>query len=211
MRPAIRFAFLLLAAAACAGKREPPAGGPWQRLDLTQAIPIAGAESLQARSFPLGLLDPVPAEAARWEGRGAMVRGIAQTPGTRISWRMRLGLDPSLSFTPLGGPHGGQRRVSARRSSGGPERLLIEAPTALPSMPAAARTEIALGEFAGEEIDLTFEAEGEDVPRITWGSPQVLWRGAAAETPATTAARPNILRQSLRVARRARWWFAQRP
>jgi arylsulfatase A-like enzyme len=122
-----------------------------------------------------------------------MVRGIAQTPGTRITWRMRLGSDPSLSFTPLGGPPGGRRRVSARLASGGPEKTLVEASTTPPAMPAAARLEITLGELAGQEIDLTFEAAGDGGPRVTWGSPQVVWRGAAVEAAPSTPARPNIL------------------
>lgn len=177
----------------CGAASEPAAPGRWQRTDLTQLAPVSGGESIAARSFPLGVLDPLPPGTGRWEGRGALVRGLAQAPGSSVVWRLELGTAPALAFTPLGGPAGGKRRVLAGMSAGGERRVLFEAETRPAGMPAAARVELSLDEFAGREIDLILEALGPgDGPRIAWATPELSWRDGVSPAPAA-AARPNIL------------------
>lgn len=194
MRKALILAIFAVWIAACRDGRESATAGPWQRIDLAQEPPASGAEAMRARSLPLGVLDPLPPLAERWQGKGALVRGIAQAPGRRVSWRVKLGGQPSLAFIPLGGPAGGTRRVTIREGAGEP-RVLFEAPTAPPGMPAAARQEIALTDFAGREVEIAFEANAATPEaRITWGSPEVIWRTAEKKPAnAASAARPNIL------------------
>jgi arylsulfatase A-like enzyme len=122
------------------------------------------------------------------------VRGLAQAPNTTVSWRLRLGAQPVLSFIPLGGPPSGHRRVTAREvASTAAPFVAFEADTQLPALPAAARQEIGLDRFAGREVELVFEAAGDPQgPKTTWGSPEVVWRGDSSPSP-PSASRPNIL------------------
>ena len=194
MRRALLLAILAISISACRDGRESASGGPWQRIDLTQEAPASGADAIQARSLPLGILDPMPPLAERWEGKGALVRGLAQAAGSRVSWRLQLGAQPALAFLPLGGPAGGSRRVTISRDGKEP-RVLFESATAPAGMPASGRQEIALTDFAGSEVEIAFEASAaSSEARITWGSPEVVWRSdGQAASPAPSAGRPNIL------------------
>ncbi len=196
MRRALLLACLLISSWGCGERRERPPAGPWQRIDLTQEPPASGAAAIQARTLPLGVLDPLPREAAHWDGRGALVRGLAQTTGTAVTWRLRLGTAPGLAFTALGGPPNGHRKVTVRAiaDAGDAARILFEEDTKPPGLPAPARTEVDLSAFAGREVELTLAASGGEpgAAKVTWGSPEVVWRAAAGAAPAAVS-RPNIL------------------
>jgi arylsulfatase A-like enzyme len=193
VRRALLLACLLTASWGCGDRREAPPAGPWQRVDLTQEPPASGADGIQARSLPLGVLASPPRQAAHWDGRGALVRGLAQTPGTAVTWRLRLGSEPALTFRALGGPPHGRRKVAVLAR--GAATVVYEQDTTPPGLPAAARSEIDLSAYAGQEIDLRLEASAGEpaTAKVTWGSPEVVWRGEPVASPAAPPSRPNIL------------------
>jgi arylsulfatase A-like enzyme len=194
VRQRLPLVLLLLAISNCSAEREPRSAGPWRRFDLTQEPPLSGGAAIQPRSLALGVLDPVPPAAARWEGRGALVRGISQVANSTATWKLRLGDTPNLSFTPLSGPAGGHRKITIRSTGDtAPPRVLFDAETKPMTLPAPARIEIGLGDLARREIELTFETSGDPAgPRVTWGSPELAWRAESAARR-VVAPRPNIL------------------
>lgn len=208
-------AILALATWACAGPAAPPgAGGGWQRFDLwreearvDKAAPgVRQRDTAQAVVGYLGAqevrdLSKVPAytfEIYPHQAAG-QVRVLEQAAGSRLAWRLTLGREPYLAFTPLLDE---QRPCACTFRAGvlhdGTIHELYHHQPSTPPPPAPQQVTLDLGAWAGEEVDVLLQVDGPvagaGAPpfRVRWASPAVYSRGPA-ETRQRRQGPPSIL------------------
>jgi arylsulfatase len=214
---------LVLGLAGCrAESGDPGASGAWIRRDLwaerpeVEASPFGKARRPFAREMSyLGTaevrdLSKVPPQQLINipKRTAAQVRALAQSAGSRLKWRVKVGPAAYVSFIPLGHPADRPPcpctfRMGVRAPDGAIHEL-----SRLPVEPmgpiAQAAVEVPLAAWEGQEIDLLLQvdgpaaAPGQPVPSALWGSPALYQRGDLPAAPRRTAERrlnvlPNIL------------------
>ncbi len=215
-RTALRFcapalALTLAACAACAREAAAPPPLPWERVDLWLAkpaveVPPPGSRWLRASTQVISFLGSaevrdmaqVPAsQLVAFPRRTAgQVRALAQTAGSRVRWRLRLGAEPYLSFVPLGSEAGCActYRVAARGPGGG-ERELFRRPVVPVAPIAPAAVELPLAGWAGGTVDLLFEVRplaGEPAAGVVPASPAAARATLPPAPPAALWGSPGV-------------------
>lgn len=197
-------------------------GGPaakrtaWQRIPLWSTPPAVELRPFSELVPPLfhrqvALLlaeqaahpEPAPDRAPARQLEAGQVDSLAQAVGSRLRWRVALGAEPYLSFTPLGCAVPCTLRAGIR----GPDGVIVElfrrqAGSVTLFAPRAA--ELDLGRWQGSAVDVLLQVDG-DVhagttptlwPQAQWATPVVYWRAAPAPgraRAAEPAPPPNIL------------------
>ena len=192
---------LTLVIAGCAGA---PQAQAWERLDLTAEPPRVVAGPRGAWQATLGFQGPEEVRDLRQIDarklalapalRPPRVRVLRQQAGSLLSWRVELGSEPYVAFTPL--PSSVRCRPAGEVSVGEPG----EARTRLWTMQAAsaqalpAEVVLPLARWAGREVDLRFGVPGGGCA-TDWGSPEVVSRRQSVlpRPRAGGGGRPNVL------------------
>lgn len=205
VRPRLLGAALLLLTA-CRSEPPAPAPLPWVRVDLAKqpftvetepawepGVPPAVEKISYLGSAEVRDMSLVPVtQLAHFPKRTAgQVETLEMKAGTRLGWRVRIGQDAYVSFTPLGseGPCACSYRVGVRESPGVVKELYrIESAPVGPFAPAA--VEVDLSEYAGREVELLFQLEGAE-GKASWGSPAVYQRAALPAVPERP--KPNVI------------------
>ena len=220
LRPAASLLLAVCLAGCRAGSGEDGAAGAWVRRDLwaerpqVEASPFGKARRPVAREVSyLGTaevrdLSKVPPQQLINipKRTAAQVRALAQSAGSRLRWRVKVGPAAYVSFIPLGYPAGRPPcpctfRMGVRAPDGAIHEL-----SRLPVEPmgpiAQAAVEVPLAAWEGQEIDLLFQVDGpppspdtpgQPVPAALWGSPALYQRGAPLPRRGTGERRPNVL------------------
>jgi arylsulfatase len=176
---------------------DAPGGRPWM-----QRIAFLGAEEVRDMSrVPPQQLVAFPKRTA------GQVRALETLAATRLRWHVELGEAPYFSFIPLGYEKTCPSCLyrMGLRTAAGEIKELYRADARLVARFAPATVEVDLAEFAGQQIDLLIELDGEDArlpgqPRASalWGSPALYQRQRLAAEPGPApppadASRPNVL------------------
>lgn len=199
---------LLLALVTCRPQGPQPPAGPWERFDLWSEEPQvlltpfedASRQPYRAVVGYLGAqevrdLDRVPPStlAVYPHQSSGQVRTLRQAAGSQLAWRLTLGEEPYLSFTPLAearAPCACTFRIGVRDAETATEIFQWHAEE--PPPPAPPVQELDLRRWAGREVELLLHVDGPRGRWVRWASPAVYSRGAEA-APAPTEGGPNIV------------------
>ena len=174
----------------------------WQRVDLWSTAPrvLRGKrEALTAVLAPQGV-DRQPKPGAP-EGSGILtaprVRALRQQPST-IGWRIRLGREPYLAFTPLvDKPPCPAIATVFVQVRGQPARETWTGRTPRTAWPAGPEVVVDLGPWAGREVELQLDVRrtrnGSRACAMLWGSPELASRAAPVLPRRGAKAPPNVL------------------
>ena len=202
-----------------------PGDHGWRRVDLCATHPTilrghhdAVAAVRMGQSPDLATL-PLPANAPQGGAvlSAPRVRALRQRVATTIAWRVRLGRDPYLAFTPLAdAPACPASATVAVATPGGKPAVLWRGEAPRVSFPAGPEVSVDLASWAGREVDLSFDVRRTAPdPRpcvMVWASPEVVSRSVQPAGPRVANTPPNLLligADTLRASALGAW--GQRP
>ncbi len=175
---------------------ERPYGGRYAHLPFYRSL-VTFLGSAEVRDMAL----VPPKQRLTFPTRPAgQVDGLETVLGARLAWRLALGEQPYLSFTPLGCTSSCSFRASVRSADGAVEELHRSAHGAVPIL-APSAVEIDLSPWHGQTVDVVLEADGEVAagtppdqwPRALWVDPVVYWRLPPSSNAPPPPPHPNVL------------------
>jgi len=188
-----------------AARASTTTGRGWERIDLWLTAPQVLRGEANAFAAVLGrhgadLPPPPPRPGAPQPGAiltAPRVRALRQQPST-LGWRLRLGGEPYLAFTPLaeGSPCPAIATVAVNRTGEG-EVTVWSAPTPQTLSPGGPQVTVDLAAWAGKDVEIRLDVRRQrNAPRgcaMLWGSPEVVSRGAPARSRRAPGGAPNVL------------------
>jgi arylsulfatase A-like enzyme len=177
----------------------------WQRLDLWSAAPrVVRGEAAAFAAVLAGQgadLTPPPVKPGS-PPLGAIltaprVRALRQRAST-FAWRVRLGSEPYVAFTPLAdAPPCSAIGTVGVGLPGEVVTIVWTGPTPRTAWPAAPEVSVDLSRWAGREVELQLDVRrtrnGSRDCAMLWGSPEVTCRSAPAAPGRGPKAAPNLL------------------
>ncbi len=177
----------------------------WLRVDLWSTPPELLRGRPGAFASVLGRqaadLAPLPSPAGAPPGGAVLTapraRALRQQAST-LQWRLHLGDEPYLAFTPFADtPPCPATATVAMTSPEGKPRILWSQPTPRAPWPAGPEVVVDLGPWAGHDVALQLDVRhGRNAYRscaMLWGNPEVVSRQLAPLPRRAAAAPPNIL------------------
>jgi arylsulfatase A-like enzyme len=201
----------LLAVLGCAvliGREVPAAPPPpppqgWYRVDLSSTPPTLLRGTPDAYKAQLAGQGDDLAQPSAGLSRGGVVLTAPRTHalrqiGSTLSWRLSLGGEPYLTFTPLADPSRCRAVATVYAGElGGPPVRLWTGTAPVNAWPAGPEIVVDLSRWARRDIGLHFDVRRatngyRDCPMV-WGSPAVLSRYVPASSPRLPKTPPNVL------------------
>jgi arylsulfatase A-like enzyme len=195
---------LLMASATAApsGAANAAAANGWQRVDLWATAPqqLRGTRDAFAAILAGQAADLPPRPNAPPGGAvltAPRLRAIRQGPST-LAWRLRLGREPYLAFTPVADdPPCPAAAAVAVAKPGGEPTSVWNAATPRSPWPAGPEVTVDLARWAGRDVELQLDVKrtrnGSRSCAMLWGSPEVVSRAAGTAAPRPAGAPPSIL------------------